>query len=124
MARTLLALALSTALARPCAAGDSTPAATAEVSVATAAAKPPPLLRIVTQPGAGPQGAPSVGIGVGIAEGKPLEMLVWGGAGAVAGSIAGPFGAIVGAAAGAAGGLLFSLFVEPRYGAKAKPASP
>lgn len=56
------------------------------------------------------------GQGGGISEGKPLEMTIWGGSGAVIGSLAGPAGTIIGAAAGAFVGLLISIFVVPHNG--------
>ena len=61
-------------------------------------------------------GRTSVGVGGGLAEGKPLEVAIWGGGGAIAGSLAGPLGAIVGAGAGALCGLLYSVFVVPHNG--------
>lgn len=66
--------------------------------------------------GAGPASIPTVGIGAGIAEGKPLEMALWGAGGAVAGSLAGPGGAIIGAATGVTLGLLYSVFIVPHNG--------
>lgn len=74
----------------------------------------PPLMRLGVQPAATPTGRASLGASVGLAEGKPLEMLIWGGSGAVVGSMAGPVGAAVGGAAGAVVGLLYSVFVVPR----------
>ncbi|MBI5596567.1 MAG: hypothetical protein HY928_10805 [Elusimicrobia bacterium] len=74
----------------------------------------PPLMRLGAQPAATPTGRASVGVGMGLSEGKPLEMLLWGGSGAVVGSMAGPLGAAVGGAAGAVVGLLYSVFVVPR----------
>lgn len=62
-----------------------------------------------------PAGRVAVGTSAGLSEGKPLEVMVWGGAGAVVGSLAGPMGTVVGAAAGAAFGLAFSVFVVPRF---------
>lgn len=62
-------------------------------------------------PGARREG--SVGVGGGLSEGKPLEAVLWSGAGAVVGSLAGPVGAIVGAAIGAVGGMLIAIFVVP-----------
>lgn len=56
------------------------------------------------------------GRGGGISEGKPLEMTIWGGSGAVIGSLAGPVGTIIGAASGALVGLLISIFVVPHNG--------
>jgi hypothetical protein len=40
------------------------------------------------------------GSGVGIREGMPLEMLLWGGGGAIVGSIGGPVGAVIGGSIG------------------------
>ena len=59
---------------------------------------------------------PEAGKGGGISEGKPLEMTIWGGSGAVIGSLAGPVGTIIGAASGAFVGLLISIFVVPHNG--------
>ncbi|MBI3554423.1 MAG: hypothetical protein HY077_18155 [Elusimicrobia bacterium] len=56
----------------------------------------------------------------GLKEGKPLEMAVWGGGGAVAGSLAGPLGALIGAGAGALCGLLYSVIVVPHNGPPAE----
>jgi len=61
-------------------------------------------------------GRTSAGVGIGLAEGKPLEVMVWGGGGALAGAVAGPLGAIVGAGAGTLLGLLYSVFVVPHNG--------
>ena len=58
----------------------------------------------------------SVGVSVGIKEGKPLEVLLWSSGGAIAGSLAGPAGAIIGAGAGALCGLLYSIIVVPHNG--------
>ena len=46
-----------------------------------------------------------LGLGRLFEEGKPLQMTVWSGGGAVCGSLAGPVGAAIGAAAGALVGL-------------------
>lgn len=62
-----------------------------------------------------PSGKVALGTSVGLAEGKPLEVMVWGGAGAIVGSTVGPLGTVVGAAAGSVFGLLFSMFVVPRF---------
>lgn len=51
-----------------------------------------------------------------LGEGKPLEVMVWGGSGAIAGSLAGPLGTAVGAGIGALCGLLYSQFVVPHNG--------
>jgi len=112
--RRLFAAALAASLARPALA--AAPLA-ADAAVSTATAKPEPFAySLGYQKAATPQGRASVGARGGLAEGKPLEMSFWGGAGAVVGSVAGPFGALVGAAAGVAAGLLISVFVVPRNG--------
>lgn len=66
---------------------------------------------------------PGVGKG-GISEGKPLEMTIWGGSGAVIGSLAGPVGSIIGAASGAFVGLLISIFVVPNNGPELETKKP
>ena len=43
--------------------------------------------------------------GGGIKEGRPLEVLLWGGGGAIVGSLAGPVGTVIGAAVGSLIGL-------------------
>lgn len=63
--------------------------------------------------GEGSHGRGSVGVSVGMKEGKPLQMSLWGSGGAVVGSIAGPLGAAVGGGAGLLAGYLFSRFVQP-----------
>jgi hypothetical protein len=75
-------------------------------------AKPPPFEFNFGTAG----GRTSAGVGVGLAEGKPLEVMIWGGGGAIAGAMVGPVGAIVGAGAGALLGLLYSVFVVPHNG--------
>ena len=52
----------------------------------------------------------------GMAEGKPLETMLWSGGGAIIGSVAGPPGAIIGAGIGAIAGLLVAVFVVPHNG--------
>jgi hypothetical protein len=52
----------------------------------------------------------------GLAEGKRLEMMVWGGGGAIIGSVAGPVGAIIGGAVGAIAGLVVAVVIVPRNG--------
>ncbi len=70
-------------------------------------------------PGPRPRsGARGVGVAVGLSEGKPLEVMVWGTSGAVAGSLAGPLGTIVGAGVGAVCGLVYSVFFVPRMSAE------
>lgn len=96
------------------------PSLTADLSVSSSTAKPSPLvfdLGYHHAPAPGQRG--SVGASGGLAEGKPLEVAYWGGAGAVAGSVAGPFGALVGGAAGAVVGLLVSVFASPKAAAAA-----
>ena len=53
-------------------------------------------------------------VGAGISEGKPLQVMVWGGAGAIVGSMAGPLGTVVGAATGSVFGLIVSIFIIPK----------
>lgn len=89
----------------------SRPTVTVSSRPVSAEGRPPVVVGAV--PG-GPQGRAGVGVGVGLSEGKPLQVMVWGGAGAIVGSMAGPAGTVVGAAAGSAFGLLFSMFVVPR----------
>jgi len=99
--------------------GFAAPALIADVVVSSAAAPStlaPITFRLDSRPGAGPKGRHSVGVKAGLGEGKPLEMAVWGGAGAIAGSLAGPAGAVIGAGAGALCGLLYSVFIVPRNG--------
>ena len=99
---------LAAALASPCAA---LPELTADIAVSS-------------QPASSSQSPSSATGGIGISsEGKPLEMTVWGGSGAIVGSLAGPIGTIVGAAVGALGGLLISIFVVPHNGPERKPAA-
>lgn len=116
-----LAVILAAALASPCAAA---PSLTSDILVSSApvSKREPPLFRFNFQQGTGPQGRSSVGIGVGLSEGKPLEMMLWGGSGAVVGSLAGPLGTIAGAATGAVVGLLISIFIVPHNGPQ--PPSP
>lgn len=100
---------LAALLAAPSGAAVSVTASSSPIHVDAA-----PLMRLGLQPAATPTGRASVGAGVGLSEGKPLEMLLWGGSGAIVGSMAGPVGAAVGGAAGAVVGLLYSVFVVPR----------
>jgi hypothetical protein len=88
---------IAAALARPCSAD-----LIADVAVSTASASP--------------RRRSSAGTGAGLKEGKPLEVMLWGGGGAIAGSLAGPLGTIVGAGTGALCGLLYSVFIVPRNG--------
>jgi hypothetical protein len=110
---------LSAALAAtPASAAGAAPNLTARVEVSSAAVKPPPIdFNFGYRKAEGAHERGSVGVGAGMKEGKPLEILYWGGAGAVAGSLAGPLGTVVGAAAGAVTGLLVSLFAAPRAAA-------
>lgn len=96
------------------AAGPASAAADLAVSSAPIAGRPIPLEFSFGAPRhPGPRDRASVGAGGGLAEGLPLEMGYWGGAGAVVGSVAGPLGAAVGGAAGGLLGALISLFVTP-----------
>ncbi|TPW19983.1 MAG: hypothetical protein FD126_2141 [Elusimicrobia bacterium] len=97
--KALLSVALAAALVLPSAAEVVAVVPTLTVSSTTAVAENKAPVRV----------------GAGISEGKPLQVMVWGGAGAIVGSIAGPAGTVVGAAAGSAFGLLFSMFVVPRF---------
>lgn len=123
--RRFAAAVLAAALAPPCAA---TPPLTAGVAVSSAPAASPGtvILRVMAQPGSVPYRRPSIGLGGVLMEGKPLEVMLWGGYGAVAGSLAGPLGTAVGAGTGALCGLLYSIFVVPRNGPgpRRPPASP
>lgn len=116
----MLAVMLATTLAYPLVAETGSRPDVLVSSGAAQGGKPLPF-RLVFKEGAAPKGAATIGIGVGMKEGKPLEMLLWSGAGAVTGSIAGPMGTIVGAAAGAALGLLISVFVVPRTNPELPP---
>ncbi len=111
----IFASILAATLAAPCTAA---PALTTQVSVASAAAaKPAPVtFRFDSQLGPARQGHPSLSVSLGLKEGKPLEMMVWGGGGAIAGSLAGPLGAIIGAGVGAICGLLYSIMIVPHNG--------
>lgn len=51
--------------------------------------------------------------GGGISEGIKLEMVIWGGGGAIIGSLAGPVGTVIGAAAGSLIGLTIGI-IMPR----------
>jgi hypothetical protein len=106
----MLMLAVALSLAPP-----------SDVSVSTRTAKPPPIeFRLDQRPieasEGGRGGRAGLGVSIGLKEGKPLEVLVWGSGGAVAGSLAGPPGALIGGAAGALCGLIYSKFVVPRNG--------
>lgn len=83
------------------------------VSSATVTVEGRPAAKVGLLPG-GPQRRAAVGAGVGLSEGKPLQVMVWSGAGAIVGSTVGPLGTVVGAAAGSVFGLLFSIFAAPR----------
>lgn len=109
----LLAAALSFLIAAPASAEVVAAAPALVVSSATVAVERKPPVRVGLLPG-GPQKRAAVGAGVGLSEGKPLQVMVWGGAGAIVGSTVGPLGTVVGAAAGSVFGLLFSVFVVPR----------
>lgn len=62
--------------------------------------------------GQGSHGRDSVGVGVGMKEGKPLQMGLWGSGGAVVGCLAGPAGAAIGGGVGLLAGYLFSRFIQ------------
>ena len=115
-----LAYLLAASLACP---ASAVPGPRPDVVVSSGSAQVPhPLpFRPVFQGAAASDGRSTIGIGVGLKEGKPLEMLLWSGAGAVTGSIAGPLGTVVGAAAGAAVGLFISVFVVPRTNPELPP---
>lgn len=104
---------LAASLAAPSAAEVVAAAPALVVSSGTVAVERKPPVKVGLLPG-GPQKRAAVGAGVGLSEGKPLQVMVWGGAGAVVGSTVGPLGTVVGAAAGSVFGLLFSVFVVPR----------
>jgi hypothetical protein len=113
-ALTLDFIVVAVLFASPFCAAASPPSLTADLSVSSSTAKPQPLvfdLGYHHAPAPGQRG--SVGASGGLAEGKPLEVAYWGGAGAIAGALAGPFGAVVGAAAGSVVGLLVSIFHHP-----------
>lgn len=76
--------------------------------------------KVDAQPGPGGKDGASIGVSGGLAEGKPLEVMMWGGSGAVAGALAGPFGAAVGGVVGAACGLVYSVFIVPHNGPERK----
>ena len=101
--KALLAAALAVSLALPGRAEIVSVVPTLTVSSMTVSAERRPTVVV----GGG-------GAGLRLAEGKPLQVMVWGGAGAIVGSMAGPAGTVVGAAAGSVFGLLVSLFVVPR----------
>ncbi len=115
MGRRLVFAAAALALAALSAAAE--PALKADVARSPAAprAQPAPITwRLGYRPPMSPVERGTIGAGAGLSEGKPLEMLWWGSAGAVAGSLAGPLGAALGGAAGAAIGLCVSLFATPK----------
>ncbi|MBI5245855.1 MAG: hypothetical protein HY923_01640 [Elusimicrobia bacterium] len=96
----------------------------ADVAVSSAAASKPGTVILKVEPigGASPyHRRTSIGLSGFFSEGKPLEMTVWGSGGAVAGSLGGPIGAVIGAGIGALCGLVYSVFVVPHNGPKAKP---
>ena len=110
------AFVLALALASPCVAA---PALTSNVAVSSPSARSgsePFTFKFGFQKGAGVEGRSSLGAGGGIKEGKPLEMALWGGGGAVAGSMTGPVGAMIGAAAGMVAGWIVATFVVPKNG--------
>ena len=95
-----------------------------DLTLSSAGARPRrPLFRVGFRAGARPGALPSFGVGVGISEGKPLEVSIWSASGAVVGSLAGPAGALIGAGVGALGGLLVSVFVVPHDGPSVRAAS-
>lgn len=108
-----LAVLLAASSAAPCAAEVVAAGPALVVSSRTVAVERTPPVRVGILPG-GPQKRAAVGAGVGLPEGKPLQVMVWGGTGAIVGSTVGPLGTVVGAAAGSVFGLLFSVFVVPR----------
>ena len=111
--RTLLCLALTIGLALPGGAEVVASAPTLTVSSPTVTDARPPGPRVGLLP-PGPQKRAAIGVGGGIGEGPALEVMVWGGTGAIIGSAAGPIGAAVGGAFGAVVGLIYSFFVVPR----------
>lgn len=112
--KALLRVVLASSLAAPSSAEVAAAVPSVTVSSAPVSTEARPRVGFgLLRPG--PQRRAAIGVSVGMAEGKPLEVLVWGGGGAIVGSIAGPLGAVVGAAAGSAFGLLFSMFVVPRF---------
>ncbi|OGS01764.1 MAG: hypothetical protein A2V88_12560 [Elusimicrobia bacterium RBG_16_66_12] len=107
---------MARALATPCAAA---PALTADIPVSSAPVRSraePFTFQFGFQKGIGSRDRSSIGVGSGLKDGKPLELALWGGGGAVAGSIAGPAGAVVGAAVGAVVGLVVAVFAVPHNG--------
>ncbi len=119
-----LILAPSLALARtPAPAGDPASVAAADPAIPAALPgifipsgesgarkKPPPFVFGFDKT----TGSPTVG--VGLADGKTLEMSLWGGGGAMIGSVAGPVGIVVGGLLGAAVGLFVAVVVVPHDG--------
>ncbi|MBI3299349.1 MAG: hypothetical protein HYZ75_14370 [Elusimicrobia bacterium] len=102
------------AVAVPCGA-EQPLTADAEVSSAalTVPIPAPTKLRLGLQEPGAPGQRPGIGVGVGLSEGKPLQMLTWGSGGAVVGSLAGPLGAAVGGGVGVLVGLAISVFTSP-----------
>lgn len=112
----LLALAAHAAAAGP--------SVTADIEVSTPAAVPGRMiLRVEPREAPAGQGRArrSIGFGRVFEEGVPLNVGVWGGAGAVIGSLAGPPGAVIGAGAGALAGVLYAVFAAPHNGPGPKP---
>jgi hypothetical protein len=120
-----LAVALMSASEPAAAAALIEPILKADVDVSTASAKdkkgkPPIEFKLGYRKAEGSHERDVIGVGVGMKEGKPLEMALWGAAGAVAGSLGGPFGAAVGGAVGVVAGLVYSHFFPPPADAKKK----
>jgi len=59
---------------------------------------------------------------VGMSDGKTLETLMWGSAGAIVGGFTGPLGAAVGGATGAVAGFIYGAFFVSGRKSKIKPA--
>jgi hypothetical protein len=114
--RRLAAVVLAAAMPLPCFAAPALIADVAVSSEAVPSALAPIAIHFGTRLAAGPHERASIGVMAGIKEGKPLEVMMWGGGGAIAGSFAGPLGTIVGAGTGALCGLLYSIFVVPHNG--------
>lgn len=112
------AAALAVLLALPCRA--QAPHGGVLLSTGTASEKKPLAVELGLQKAQGSGGTATVGVGVGLEEGKPLEMLLWGSGGAVAGSFAGPLGAAAGGAAGMLAGLFVAVFIVPHNGPEEK----
>ncbi|MBI4387296.1 MAG: hypothetical protein HY551_07925 [Elusimicrobia bacterium] len=110
-----LAVFLLAAFARPCAGIPNFSPDIYVSSGAVPAKNPEPITwRPVFNKKTGAHEHDSVGVGGGLSEGPPLQMMLWGSGGAVIGSVAGPIGAIIGSAVGVIGGLLISIFSDPR----------